>query len=78
MGNCKDCEFWDRSWIQKDGAAVCFRVTANQSWNENRDYSIAPDDAVINYGVSDDSGLWIDLLVGPEFGCVMFEQRKEK
>lgn len=75
MGNCKDCLFWDKMWIQSDGAARCLYVEDYKSYDENRDYKIAEGDFAIDYGVSDDSGLWINMLTGPMFGCVKFRAR---
>ena len=77
MGNCKDCLFWDRKWIHNDGAALCQYVEDYQSFDENRNYKIAEDDVAIDYGVSDDSGLWIHMVTGPRFGCVKFRPCEE-
>jgi len=77
MGNCKDCGHWDKMWIHKDGAARCLVAEDHQSYDEDRDYKIAGDGFAIDYGVSDDSGLWIHMVTGPQFGCVKFSQREE-
>ena len=77
MGNCLDCLFWDRKWIHKDGAARCQYVEDHQSYDENRDYKIVADGFAIDYGVSDDSGLWIHMVTGPQFGCVKFRPCEE-
>jgi hypothetical protein len=75
IGHCKDCCHWDKMWIHKDGAARCLVVEDHQSYDENRDYKIAGDGFAIDYGVSDDSGLWIYMVTGPQFGCVKFSLR---
>jgi hypothetical protein len=66
VGHCKDCEYWAHdTWDD------CDRVLFDRVGDEN-------DPAKFSYHVdaSDDQGLEFRLIVGPEFGCVHFEQKQ--
>ena len=61
MGRCKDCKFWGYMW-----KGCCDKV----------DHIPTPTkEFEIDYRVLDDSGMSTFLRTGPEFGCVLFEEK---
>lgn len=64
MGNCKDCRFWDSD-----------QRCQKADWSVG-DYTAPEDVLVAEVSVLDDSGLFVDIRTGPEFGCVLFHERK--
>ena len=62
MRTCKNCKYWD------DG--ICDYV----GWMET-DSQVPDDDMGIDADAHDDSGMYVYLKTGPNFGCLKFNQR---
>jgi hypothetical protein len=66
IGRCKTCKFWGSDSYSCDKVDDSDEVLMRTSKE--------PDDAFrINVRALDDHGLEVDLIVGPEFGCVKYE-----
>jgi hypothetical protein len=61
MGKCKDCQWW----IKNRGYSSCDKV--------NHDYNDGDTAFEIEADADDDQGLEVELITGPEFGCVLFK-----
>lgn len=57
MNNCKTCAFWN------DGYCELPEIQFRQNKNPAADIEIKVD-------VADDTGLWVNMKTGPDFGCV--------
>ena len=68
MGNCKDCNCWETSLATNDHRCVYDGVGFHGNVKEN---------GMAEYvEVSDSTGLYVEILTGPLFGCVNFQQRE--
>ena len=61
MGKCKNCKFWG-----VDYQKVC--SLAEYANDDDSSFKI-------NYGSNDDQGSWGQLITGPNFGCIKFEEK---
>lgn len=74
MGKCKDCKYWEAIYsCYQDTYHVCSAL----HWTQ------IPEDvkgsiAALHVSVDDDTGLNVDLVTGPDFGCTRFEQKEVK
>ena len=64
MGTCKDCKYWGTYYER-----ACDRV-GDMHTERTPDSSFE-----IEATALDDSGLEVQLLTGPDFGCVQFVQK---
>ena len=64
MNNCKDCKYWEAH------RHTCGAV----EWFDDK---ISDDGFAIYAEAQDDSGLSCDLITGPMFGCMKFQQRSK-
>ena len=71
MGFCIDCQFWDRWRERSDGAGEC-----RSALEIGPIYSVAANELSCFVVVSDDSGLEVQILTGPQFGCVRFKSNE--
>ena len=62
---CKNCHWWGR-YIE----GVCDRIDIDEN-------TVAPNEASMQVDVADDSGLFVKLVTGPEFGCTLFTNKAE-
>lgn len=63
MNTCKTCKFWD--------GEECLKV-----WHtDDREPNIKENEFEVNVRVSDDHGLIVKFLTGPDFGCVRHEEK---
>lgn len=60
---CSECIYW-----QDNGS--CAEIVEEYWSKSEKDNSIT-----IDYGVDDDSDLYINLITGPNFGCIKFNKR---
>lgn len=67
MNKCKTCKYWEKHHVYDRG-------TCEQP--EEDDLSKNPAGLHVSVCVSDDSGLWVTLRTGPEFGCVNWKAKK--
>ena len=67
-GRCEDCKFWKKPEIWWSKRNYCDRV---DRYNSETIFEI-------HVKVSDDTGLSTKLETGPDFGCVLFEQKGKK
>lgn len=67
FGNCKNCAFW------RNGK--CEAVDQQFAWPGDEHGPVEPGNFKIDVAVDDDSGLWVELVTGPDFGCTRFNQR---
>lgn len=59
---CKNCRWWrDKEFCDR--------------WSSRPELDIKKDGFDILVEVDDDSGLWMCLTTGPDFGCVHFEEK---
>ena len=63
MGTCKDCEFWGRY-----RQSVCDAIEMDEPGHGF---------VHIEARMSDDSGLSVDLVTTPDFGCTLFQRKGE-
>lgn len=73
MGNCKDCKFWDRAWLDsKTKMAECDAFGYfDPAWGEKLE-----DDAAFDLSENEDYTLLEHrFMTGPMFGCVKFQSR---
>ena len=70
MGFCKKCVLWDRWRKRSDGAGECRAAP-----EIGPIYSVAADELAAFVVVSDDYGLEVQILTGPQFGCVRFKPK---
>ena len=69
MGNCKDCKYWETSLATNDHRCVYDGTGFHGNVKEN---------GMAEYvEVSDSTGLHVEILTGPMFGCVNFQQQDE-
>jgi hypothetical protein len=73
MGNCKDCASWDRWRARWDGAGEC--LMARDVGPVERVDAV---DLACVVMVSDDYGLDVQILTGPQFGCVQFKAKGDR
>lgn len=62
MQKCKDCKYWDHGVCDLAGLEGDYSGFSNPT----------PASFDIFVSVDDDSGLWVELRTGPDFGCVRF------
>ncbi len=72
MGNCKDCKNWKASTIYP--AYTIHVCEAVDYVNQTED--VIEDSFAIYADAQDDTGLWVGLKTGPNFGCVMFSSNR--
>ena len=60
---CKNCKFWG---VDYDNA--CDRVG-------NGDPDLDDSEFDIDFGADDDQGSFAELITGPNFGCIKFENK---
>lgn len=66
MKNCKTCLFWE---AKKQGATgICDLVDSNQPPQTRFEVVVS---------VADDHDLSVRLFTGPDFGCILHEERSE-
>lgn len=76
MGNCKDCKFWDRAWLNsKFNMAECDAFGYYDPVYGPYGPKPEEDDAAFDLRVNDDYGLTHKFMTGPMFGCVKFQPR---
>ncbi len=63
MKTCRTCKWWG-----KDDPGCCGKVDTIVSSNPETELSIEA-------SADDDSGLWARLRTGPDFGCVLHEEK---
>ena len=69
MGNCKDCQYWKTSLATNDHRCV---------YDGAGFYGNVKENGMAEYiEVSDNTGLHVETLTGPLFGCVNFQQREK-
>ena len=69
MGNCKDCKYWETS-LTTNGHRCVYDGTG---FHDN-----VKESGMAEYvEVDDNTGLYVEILTGPLFGCVNFQQREE-
>jgi len=72
MKICRNCRWYDTEY-NTDG--TCDRI----DWFDPHDPRDAPPesdtDAYLSVAADDDQGLQVELRVGPNFGCVRFEEK---
>lgn len=66
MGQCKDCKFWRKNYLNNCEGMYCDRAN---HWMPNSDQECS-----IEVAVADDTGLSTLLITKPLFGCVNFEE----
>lgn len=72
MKTCKTCKFWTpcRTDTQRDGTKVVVGEC---------DFCPDPNELSttlgVDYGAYDDSGLYAQIVTGPDFGCVHHEEK---
>lgn len=59
MNTCNTCRFWQQDRERKNGEGTCFLP----DWNTFR----------YEYSVQDDSGLSIEVVTAPSFGCILHQ-----
>ena len=65
MGHCKDCRFWQKSYVRSIPGMYCdYSSTLIEELDSDWDIGCA---------VLDDSGLTTLLITKPMFGCVNFK-----
>lgn len=67
---CKNCRHWHNK-------RTCDRID-QINLHGTRDEELGKNDSRIEWSAADDHGLHIELVTGPDFGCVQFEPIKEK
>jgi hypothetical protein len=72
--NCKNCSHWnDGTRLGKYGECEKAGQSSPESWRDMGLHDKAdPDTFEVQAVASDDSGLNIAFITGPEFGCVHF------
>jgi len=66
MRTCKYCKYWERY-----RNSACDRIVIDD------EALMPPGDACIAIRADDDQGLDGDLITGPDFGCVLFEEKDQ-
>ncbi len=67
MSNCNTCKYWKPSYLRKGKMCCDFldTITAEKP----------PSNVELEAWAHDDSGLMVELITGPEFGCVKHESK---
>lgn len=67
--NCKNCRWWRNS-------RYCERVDQSTNCAEtSKEPVLEPKSFLIEWSTSDESGLDLRLVTGPDFGCVQFQAK---
>ena len=76
MDKCKTCRYWsEKNKKGLEGWGSCYRA----EWYDDQypPRKVHSDDAMLDAYASDDTGLHVDFLTGPDFGCVLHSQKEE-
>ena len=72
---CKNCKHWLETLVLKD-YRPCKKINYAYDYHEVFSDSDNEDRAILVTSGDAWQGISPDLLTGPEFGCILFEQRK--
>ena len=77
MGNCKDCEYWDKD--PNDIRGDCLKTKADETSDYNIEKHADYDDSMMTVTASAEYGAEVIhkvLMTRQDFGCVQFEAKQ--
>jgi len=70
MKRCKNCRWYDGD--------SCERIDQFDPYDPFDAPPTNPDHAYLSIAADDDQGLQVEMKVGPDFGCIKFEEKRDR